>query len=147
MIEYMMGSSNFFILKSHTFPVYKKFITKGVIESLSKVPFHNKAPIKRISMLSKKNIPESKVHTAVHFVDTAKKIPKYSKLHRHNVDEINMILSGEKLVYEIQLEDEVYKVSSPATIFIPKGTRHRADVISGKGMFVCFIMANRYKTW
>jgi quercetin dioxygenase-like cupin family protein len=58
-----------------------------------------------------------------------------------------MILSDEKLVYEIQLEDEVYKVRSPATIFIPKGIRHRADVISGKGMFVCFIMSGKYKTW
>lgn len=126
---------------------YKKFITRGVIEPLSKVPFHNKTPIKRISMLSQKTIPESNIHAAVHFVDTSKKISKYSKLHCHNVDEINMILSDEKLVYEIQLEDEVYKVRSPATIFIPKGTRHRADVISGKGMFVCFIMSGKYKTW
>lgn len=127
---------------------YKKYITKGINEPLTKVPFHKKAPIKRISMLSKKSIPESKIHAAVHFVDIIdKKISKYSVLHKHDADEINMILSdNDKLVYEIQFDDEIYKVSSPATIFIPKGVNHRADVISGRGIFVCLIMSNRYKT-
>lgn len=127
---------------------YKKYITKGIHEPLSEVQFHKKAPIKRISMLSKKTIPESKIHAAVHFVDAIdKKISKYSILHKHNVDEVNMLLSqNDKLVYEIQLDDEIYKVSSPVTIFIPKGVNHRADVISGSGFFVCLIMSNKYKT-
>ena len=127
---------------------YKKYITKGIHEPLSEVQFHKKAPIKRISMLSKKTIPESKIHAAVHFVDAIdKKISKYSILHKHNVDEVNMILSqNDKLVYEIQLDDEISKVSSPVTIFIPKGVNHRADVISGSGFFVCLIMSNKYNT-
>ena len=127
---------------------YKKYITKGIHEPLSEVQFHKKAPIKRISMLSKKTIPESKIHAAVHFVDAInKKISKYSILHKHDVDEVNMLLSqNDKLVYEIQLDDEIYKVSSPVTIFIPKGVNHRADVISGSGFFVCLIMSNNYKT-
>lgn len=127
---------------------YKKYITKGIHEPLSKIQFHKKAPIKRISMLSKKTIPESKIHAAVHFVDAIdKKISKYSILHKHDVDEVNILLSqNDKLVYEIQLDDEIYKVSSPVTIFIPKGVKHRADVISGSGFFVCLIMSNKYKT-
>ena len=127
---------------------YKKYITKGISESLSKVPFHKKAPIKRISMLSQNIVPESKIHAAVHLVDaTDKKISKYSKLHKHTADEVNIIISQSgKLVYEIQLDDEIYKVRSPVTIFIPKGVRHRADVISGKGLFVCLILSNKYKT-
>ena len=127
---------------------YKKYITKGIHEPLSEVQFHKKAPIKRISMLSKKTIPESKIHAAVHFVDAIdKKISKYSILHKHDVDEVNILLSqNDKLVYEIQLDDEIYKVSSPVTVFIPKGVNHRADVISGSGFFVCLIMSNNYKT-
>lgn len=127
---------------------YKKFITKGVTESLSKVPFHNRAPIKRISMLSEKTIPEAKIHAAVHFVDVStRRIPKYSNLHKHDADEINIILPQDgNIVYEIQLEGEIYKVKSPATIFIPKGVMHRADAISGKGIFVCIIFANKYRT-
>ena len=128
-------------------PKYKKYITKGIHESLSQVPFHKKAPIKRLSMLSKKTIPESNIHAAVHIVDINKKISKYSTLHKHDADEVNIILSqGDKLVYEIQLDDEIYKVSSPSTIFIPKGVLHRADVISGSGFFVCLILSDKYKT-
>ncbi len=120
---------------------YQKFIKKGVNEPLSKIPFHSKAPIKRLSMLSKKLIPKSSTHIAVHFVNSKKKIPEYSVLHKHSYDEINLILSdGRKITYEIQLEDEVYKVTSPSTVFIPKGVRHKARVISGKGIFVCIIL-------
>ncbi len=120
---------------------YQKFIKKGVNEPLSKVPFHRKAPIKRLSMLSKKLIPKSSTHIAVHFVNSKKKIPEYSLLHKHSHDEINLILSERgKITYEIQFEDEFYKVTSPSTVFIPKGVRHKARVISGKGIFVCIIL-------
>ncbi len=127
---------------------YRKFIKKGINEPLSCVPFHSKAPIKRLSMSSKTLIPQTKTHIAVHFVNTkGKSIPEYSKLHKHNFDEINLILSENgKLVYEIQLDDEIYKVSSPSTVFIPKNTKHRAKVISGKGIFVCIIKSNKYKS-
>lgn len=127
---------------------YKKYITKGVNEPLSKIPFHSKAPIKRLSMLGKKKIPDAKTHLAVHFVDAKnKKIKEYSQLHKHSADEINLIISeDDKLVYEVQLDDEIYKVSSPVTVFIPKGIRHRAKVVSGKGIFVCIILANNYKS-
>jgi len=127
---------------------YRKFITKGINEPLQKIPFHGKAPIKRLSMLSKTSIPESKTHLAVHFVDaSSKKIPEYSKLHKHNFDEINLVLSEKgKLIYEIQLGDETYKVSSPCTIFIPRGVRHKARALSGKGIFLCMIKSNNYKS-
>jgi len=121
---------------------YRKFIKKGVIESLDKVPFHGKAPIKRLSMLSKSLIPKSNTHIAVHFIDASKDLPKYSKLHKHNHDEINLILSeSSSLTYEIRLEDESYEVTSPSTIFIPKGIKHSAQAISGKGIFVCMILS------
>ncbi|MBI5698131.1 MAG: 2-isopropylmalate synthase, partial [Thaumarchaeota archaeon] len=121
---------------------------KGINEPLSCVPFHSKAPIKRLSMSSKKLLPKTKTHIAVHFVNTkGKSIPQYSTLHKHNFDEINLILSENgKLVYEIQLDDEIYKVSSPSTVFIPKNTKHRAKVLSGKGIFVCIIKSNKYKS-
>ncbi len=122
---------------------YQKFIKKGVIESLDKVPFHSEAPIKRLSMLNKTLIPQSDTHIAVHFVDASIVLPKYSKLHKHDHDEINLILSeNSSLTYKIQFEDESYQVTSPSTIFIPKGIKHSAQAISGKGLFVCIILSN-----
>ncbi len=122
---------------------YQKFIKKGIIESLDKVPFHSQAPIKRLSMLNKTLIPQSDTHIAVHFVDASIVLPKYSTLHSHDHDEINLILSEDSsLTYEIQFEDESYQVTSPSTIFIPKGIRHSAQAISGKGLFVCIILSD-----
>jgi mannose-6-phosphate isomerase-like protein (cupin superfamily) len=127
---------------------YRKLIKRGRAEPLSKIPFHGDAPVKRLSMLSKKLVPESDTHIAAHFVNSRKKkFPQYSSLHKHDYDEINLILSEDgKLTYEIQLDDEVYKVSSPSTIFIPKGVKHKANVISGKGIFVCIILSDNYKS-
>ena len=57
---------------------YKKYITKGVNEPISKIPFHSKAPIKRLSMLGINKIPQANTHLAVHFVDAKnKKIDDY----------------------------------------------------------------------
>jgi len=127
---------------------YKKFIKKGVSEQISKIPFHNYAPMKRLSMLSKKRFPSSNTHVAVHFVNgNHKKMSEYSMLHKQNEDENNLIDSeNSKLKYEIQMDDETYKVTSPSTVFIPKGVRHNAKFISGKGIFVCIILSGKYKS-
>jgi len=127
---------------------YKKFIKKGVSEQISKIPFHNYAPMKRLSMLSKKRLPSSNTHIAIHFVNgNHKKMSEYSMLHKHNADEINLIVSeNSKLKYETQMDDETYKVTSPSTVFIPKGVRHNAKFISGKGIFVCMILSGKYKS-
>ena len=56
---------------------YQKYIKKGVNEPLSKVPFHSKAPLKRLSMLNQKLITESKNHIEVNFINSSqKKIPE-----------------------------------------------------------------------
>jgi len=72
---------------------------------------------------------------------------EYSMLHKHNADEINLIVSeNSKLKYEIQMDDETYKVTTPSTVFIPKGVRHNAKFISGKGIFICIILSGKYKS-
>ncbi|MCK5629776.1 MAG: 2-isopropylmalate synthase [Nanoarchaeota archaeon] len=125
---------------------FQKYIKKGVVEPLEKLPFHGKAPIKRLLMLDKASIPESSTYISVHVIkDLPKEFPKYSELHKHDCDEINLILSeDDKLIYKVQFENELYEVSSPATIFIPKGVKHSAEVLSGKGIFVCIILQGDY---
>ena len=126
---------------------YQNFIKRGKIEPLEKIPFHKKAPIRRLTMLSKSIIPKSNTHVAVHFVDTSKKLPQYSQMHKHDSDEINLILSYDsKLTYKVRLNDETYKVTSPSTIFIPKGLHHSAQAVSGKGIFVCIILSSKYSS-
>lgn len=124
-------------------------ITSGVIQSLDKVPFHGNVVIKRRLMLSKDLVPVSDTHVAVHFIKDIENmdLSKYSRAHRHDVDEINLILSeNDILKYEIQLEDETYVVSSPSTIYIPKGIKHSARALSGNGLFICIILSDHYKS-
>jgi mannose-6-phosphate isomerase-like protein (cupin superfamily) len=126
---------------------FQKYIKKGVVEPLENIPFHGKAPLTRHLMLNKKIIPESNTIVSVHYIKKiTDEVPKYTELHTHDCDEINLILSeDDTLVYEVQFEDEVYEVKSPATIYIPKGIKHSASVKSGKGMFVCVIMQGEYR--
>ena len=126
---------------------YEHLVRRGIEEPLEKVPFHDKAPLLRLSMLSNSILPEARTHVAVHFVDVTKPLPNYSKPHKHNCDEINLILSEDsELQYEVQLGDETYTVISPSTVFVPKGLKHSARAISGKGIFVCIILSNTYAT-
>ncbi len=125
---------------------YKKCIQKGVEEPLSRIPFHGDAPLKRLLMCDKNIFPESGTHISVHLIkNLPKKVPGYSKPHKHDCDEINLILSEDgRLVYKIQLGDETYDVVSPSTVLIPKGVKHSAEVVSGNGTFVCIVLNGEY---
>lgn len=125
---------------------FKKFIIKGVNQPLQIVPFHREAPVTRLLMIDGEMIPQSDTRVSVHFVDDLpEEIPSYCDLHQHDFDEINLVLSEhDNLVYKIQLEDEVYLVRSPSTVFIPKGVRHSSEVVSGKGLFICITLQGDY---
>jgi 2-isopropylmalate synthase len=125
---------------------FSKCIAKGVEEPLSSVPFHKDAGIRRLLMLDKRMVPGAGVRVAVHHVkDLPARTPGYCEPHRHDFEEINLILSDSgKLAYRIRLEDEVYVVESPSTVFIPRGVRHSAEAVSGEGMFVCILLSSDY---
>ena len=130
---------------------YSHLIKAGIAKPLETIVFHHKekAPLKRFVMLEKKKIKEKGLRIVVHIIKKAvKKARYYCEVHRHDYDEINLILSEKgKLLYRIQLEDEVYIVKSPASIYIPKGVRHSANVISGEGIFVADIFVEPYKAY
>jgi len=130
------------------------FIKKGLNQPLQNIPFHMKAPLRRILMQDdstfpdyKKILPGSNFHIAVHVISRLpKKVPDYVQFHAHKCDEINLILSeGNKLTYEIESEQKKYIVSSPSIVYIPRGVRHKMKVIRGKGIYVCIVMSKNYK--
>ena len=121
------------------------------MKPLDSVMFHGKekAPLKRYVMVEKRKINEKGLRVVVHVIKKAvKKKRDYCELHRHDYDEVNLILSEKgKLVYRIQLEDEVYIVKSPASVYIPKGIRHSANVVSGEGIYVADIFVEPYRAF
>ena len=78
------------------------------------------------------------LHLAIHKVNEAEpKRRDYTDLHVHPQGEINVIIpDAQGLEYEIQLGDEVFRVSEGASIWIPPNVPHSANVIRGSGYFV-----------
>jgi len=90
-----------------------------------------------LDRLVAKSIP---LHCALHKVDIAENQAVYSLLHRHNdEDELNIIINdqGHELRYQFVVDDETFELSAPSCVWIPAGTDHKANVIGGRGTFVC----------
>jgi Mannose-6-phosphate isomerase len=111
----------------------QEWIFKMLPAALNNVPFHNNTPA--INRIIAENFP---VHLAVHEVSTVVSPPRtYTQLHVHeDSDEVNIILSPELLVYNIQVGDDEYCVSNNASIWIPRGVQHSANVLKGAGYFI-----------
>ena len=122
----------------------KKFthlISYGEDIPLEVVPFHSEAPLKRLLMSGATSAYNFNMHIAIHEIGTPlkRKFRDYSVPHSHNCDEWNILISSEKLIFEILLGDEKYEVLAPATVFIPKGLIHAANVLEGKGHFIAIV--------
>jgi hypothetical protein len=100
---------------------------------LSNVPFHYNTP--SITRFFAENLP---VYLAVHEVSPVSAPPPvYTFPHVHkDFDELNIILSSEKLIYSIQLDGEENIISNNSSIYIPRGIIHSANVLEGQGFFI-----------
>lgn len=105
----------------------------------STVPFHKDHPA--ITRRAPTTFP---VHVAVHEVsDAVESDACCSERHSHRVPEIVLLIAppGE-LVYRIEFDGVEREVSSPASIWIPAGVVHAANVVRGSGTFVCAVLAD-----
>jgi hypothetical protein len=121
---------------------HASLISTGFLEALHHVPFHANgiAPLSRHVLAGPRVHPRAMKHIVAHEireVSTAKRT--YSEPHVHDCDEINILLSLSDLTYEIRLGDEIYIVNAPATIRIPAGLVHSANVIDGSGFYLAML--------
>lgn len=78
------------------------------------------------------------IYSAVWMINAQEEAERdYSPAHVHDFPELN-ILAGAPgdLVYKIMIGDEEREVESPATILIPAGIPHSANIVRGFGAFV-----------
>ncbi|XOF34456.1 MAG: hypothetical protein ACL93V_03940 [Candidatus Electrothrix sp. YB6] len=122
---------------------YQNLIYRNVLAPLSSVPFHSDC-----SCIERAVAEEFPVHLAIHRITKAQGLPqKYVELHEHNAPEINILIGDEgEMEYQFQLEDEIYHVRSPASIWIPSELKHAANLIKGSGTYVCVILSGTYVT-
>jgi mannose-6-phosphate isomerase-like protein (cupin superfamily) len=101
--------------------------------ALSEVPFHNNTI--SITRYIARQFP---LHMAVHRVSPVMMPPPaYTQPHvHHDYNEVNIIISDEHLEYKILLGNKEYVVRNNSSIWIPIGTIHAANVLSGSGYFI-----------
>jgi hypothetical protein len=115
-------------------------ILPALPQSLHDVPFHEPGPLTRWLMAGGHRHPDAQTHVAVHQVSARGNQPhEYCRLHTHTVPELNLILPVGRLSYELVLGDERYDVDGPASVFIPAGLPHSANVKSGTGFYVAIV--------
>lgn len=119
-------------------------IVKGRLEPLENVPFHSEGPLKRWLLASEAMAPGSGVFIALHeFSEVEPAQRDYCRPHRHDHDEINVFHTTSHL--EVDLDGETVLVEAPATVLIPAGVRHAANVRSGTGFLVAILLDGTYR--
>lgn len=117
-------------------------IFNGIKEPLSKIFGHEDiSGLERFSFLEREHIKGKLLDIVTHII-TDDYIHRegchYIQSHKHEVDEINIIISPNScLTYEMEGDGKVENVCSPSLIYIPAGTDHRAEGVSGTGIFIC----------
>lgn len=127
---------------------YQNLISPGVVRDLQEVPFHGNgmAPLKRRVLIGDGVQPQADTRVIAHeLYEVTSGVRNYCEPHRHDVDEINILLSQGHLLYDIRLGDERYEVEAPSSIYIPAGLVHSANVIEGSGFFVAVIASAKYE--
>jgi hypothetical protein len=108
---------------------------------LGEIPFHASGPLVRWLMSGGDIHPDAHTHIAVHEVGPVPFAERaYCEVHEHAVPEFNLILPVPALSYMISLDDERYEVNGPASIYIPPGVKHSANVAEGHGYFIAILL-------
>jgi hypothetical protein len=100
--------------------------------------------IERLSFLEREHIRGKSFHIAAHIIDDNyihQENWHYAQLHKHEFDEINILIStipGFK--YKMEFDGKLEEVSSPSLIYIPAGIKHRAEPVCGTGIFICIYL-------
>jgi hypothetical protein len=126
---------------------HASLISRGEVRALKDVPFHaaGEAPLTRRLLVGDgihAAVPKRIVAHELRHVSAEHR--SYCEPHQHECVEINLLLSESSLTYEIRLGDELYLVEAPASIVIPAGLVHSANVVSGSGFFIALLESGTY---
>jgi hypothetical protein len=121
-------------------------VVRGRIEPLADVPFHHEGPLTRWLMAGAALNPDLHYHIAIHqFTDVEPAPREYCDVHVHDYDEINVFHTTSALRVAVRLGENTVQVEAPATVFIPAGTPHAANVISGTGFMVAILLDGEFR--
>lgn len=122
-------------------------VIQGAPQALHETPLGIRDSIdsflSRFTLMQRALCEDAPVHIAAHLIKDLTGEPEpYVDPHSHpDCDEIGLVIGQPgALEYEIILDGETHRVRSPASIYIPAGTVHRARAVRGNGAYVCMLM-------
>lgn len=122
--------------------------TPKVISS-EELRHHRRGPGDRYLFLDQRVVSDSRQYCIVRHVP---KMEDYGSghvdTHRHWVDSLFLFI-GDKdglsgLKAEVRLDDDIFVVDSPASVFIPAGITHSYRIMAGSGLFVNHVLEGEY---
>lgn len=124
----------------------RPIVVSGREAPLSGVPFHDDGPLRRFLMSGRELHPELGTFIAIHQFDGVEPAERgYCHLHVHPYDELNVFHTTSALRVAVRLDDETIEVDAPATVLIPAGVAHAANVIAGTGFMVAILLDGEYR--
>jgi len=119
--------------------------------SSSELRHHTDGPGNRYVMIDERFIPDCRQYCIVRDVQAIEKIDYtigHVEPHRHDCDSLFMFIGKDEflkgLTVQVQLENESFTVSSPASVFIPAGVNHSYKFISGSGIYINHVLSGTY---
>jgi len=123
---------------------YSKLILEVQTRSATELVKHKSGPGLRFVFSDHKNNPGGQIYSIVRVVKNVRSPKPHVESHAHPVDSLWMFegntpkLTGLKA--EVNLDDHIFIVNSPASVYIPAGVAHSYRFISGSGKFINIVL-------
>lgn len=124
----------------------KYIVSPRVVRRDSEMKHHpDNAPGLRYVFLEKDMLSVTSLYTSIRVVkDLLPSEATTTSSHIHNCDSVYLLIGDNEdltgLKSEVTMEGEKYTVSSPASVFIPKGVSHSSRVLSGSGKYILIVL-------
>ena len=100
---------------------------------------------KRFVFIDDANFPEGKMYVIARAVKNIRKPYASATLRSHTVDGAMLFMGNgtdmKGLKVEVQLGDDRYILDSPASVYVPAGTKHTYTILRGSGLYMKVLQA------
>ena len=106
---------------------------------------HVKEVGRRFVLVDNKNTERPKLYAVTRVVKNIKERVAVTEPRSHSIDSV-MIFLGDRddlsgLKARVQLEDEVYQIVSPSSVYVPAGLKHNYAFEGGSGKYIKIVLA------
>lgn len=119
------------------------------IKNEGKLKYHKQGPGQRYEFMNKNVFPFANQYFIIREIKPSNNVQQYVETHKHCVDNINVFLGNNTdltgLKIEFELDDQIFKLDSPISIFVPAGVPHTFRILSGSGHYLNHLQSGSYQ--